>query len=412
LVACPTSTDGPPEFQFESQTVLLDLSVAAPTGNETQIPEDLAGVIHSGISPFHDEEYYLLNEMSARWVHRDFSWWYVQRDVPADHERFEDWDWLKNENWNFDWLDDYVRRANKEGKLVMAMLLYDTPWIHRKYPRDDRPGNADGSQGRRREVRMEQIVYFVNYSVRTVERFSGKPGSQGRVDSWFIWNEPCLQPRFWTWEQEDFLEMTLQTARAIRPLTDAYIIGGVFSVHALADLSGWVGGLFENGAYRYLDGLAFHPYGPGHNGTLTFFNRFKDYVREKDAIFGTDFADNIWVNEVGFPTYGAGTGAGWEGIPPQREEDRSEAVAKTFALLAANGVRNIMWFNMFDSRADREGFGLLWRRCAPGTLGKKRRVLGLRVAGQVSSWQHLQGNELFPGRQRPRTVPGAILCRR
>ena len=361
MVACP-NPGGDGGTETEAESVRINMASAVPTGVRVAIPGDLAGVIHTGYNREHEAEYLLLKELSSRWVHRDFSWGSVQPEVRQDHERYEDFEWLKNENWDFGWLDEYVKRANDNVKLVMGMLLYDTPWIHRMFPREDHPPGHPlyeaGNPGRRREVREEQIDCFVNYAVETVKRYDGK-GPHGKVDAWLIWNEATLQPRFWTWTREDFLELTLRTARAIKPLTDASIVGGVYSVHALSERR-WIDGLWENGSHDYLDGIAFHPYGPGHNGTMAFLDRFMGYVRENDEKYGTSLAESVWVNEVGFPTVGVGTGAGWEGIPPQREEERSQAVAKTVALLAAAGTRNVMWYNMFDSGSARDGFGLVW----------------------------------------------------
>jgi len=372
FLACPNGDQG---SVFPVENVLLNFYTAvpapAPPGGRVEIPLDLAGVIHTGYSANLDLEYDLLREMSARWVHRDFSWNRVQPDLGCDVCE-EDcaidcatFETIAN-NWNFEWLDEYVQRANREGKLVMGMLLYDTPWIHRKYPREDRP--TDGGEGRRREVRKEQVEYFVRYAVETVRRYNRyvSEGGHGKVHSWFIWNEPCLQPRFWTWEQEDFFYLTYRTAKAIRPYTDAYIVGGVFSGHALMDPS-WIDGLLKSDAMDFLDGIGFHPYGPSPNAVRNFYDMFRNRVYQT----APDFVDKIWLNEIGYPTFPdrGSMPPGRMGID-QYEGNMPEVVTQTFALLAAAGARNIMWYHMFDRYNRDHGdnfnnserwFGLVWQ---------------------------------------------------
>jgi len=409
--SCP-GVEQEPVIQIQS--IVLDLSTAVPTNHSVHIPWDLAGVIHTGYSANLDKEYSMLREMSARWVHRDFSWNRVQPDpgcniceeyCPPDCPTFE----IIADNWNFGWLEDYVQRANEEGKLVMGMLLYDTPWIHRKYPREDRP--TDGGPGRRREVRKEQVEYFVNYAVRTVRHFNRyvEDGGNGKVHSWFIWNEPCLQPRFWTYEQADFFYLTYRTAKAIREVEpDAVLVGGVFSVHALLHPEmRWVHGLAQSGAMPFLDGIGFHPYGPNPNAVRSFYDAFRWQVSQ----YAPDFVDEIWLNEIGYPTFPK-RGS----IPPGRmgtdqyEGNMPEIVTKTFALLAAGGARNIMWYHMFDryNRAHGDNFynserwfGLVWQRHPERDWERKGGYWGFARSAQHLTNTTYVGMNFFPNGGAP-----------
>jgi hypothetical protein len=193
------------------------------------------------------------------------------------------------------------------------------------------------------------------------------------VDAWLSWNEPDLAPRFWTDPKsdpnaiEDFFALTKATAGAIRALdgekgTTTTLIGGVFT--ALSS-DAWVKGLFEyeNGAIKDLiDGIAYHPYSPLPTGAANVSLSFMERV----APYG--FADKVWINEMGYPTYSerGPIPSGRYGTD-QYEGDMPEVVAKTFTLLAVAKVRNLTWYHLFDGATRRNNdsedwFGLVWRK--------------------------------------------------
>jgi len=327
----------------ETFGAILDFSAAVPQG-ETVIAGDFAGVCHSGYSNNLDREYGLLHEMGAAWLHRDFSWSTIQGDSEKDKTP---------DQWNWASFDSYVLRANEEGKKIMGMLLYDVGWVH----------TLKGHPADQRQIWSDEIPYFCTYAVETVKRYNGKNG-HGKVDAWLIWNEPDLNPRFWTGTREEFYELTKATAEAIRELdaeqgTTTTLIGGVFSPMAS---SAWITGLFDSGAMANVDGVAFHPYGPGALSCAGVFNSFKQRVTP----YG--FADKIWVNEMGYPSYTekGDIPAGRYGTD-QWEGDMPRVAAQTFTLLAAAGARNLTWYHLFDS-ADRDNsdsedwFGLVWQK--------------------------------------------------
>ena len=301
------------------------------------IPPDFAGICHSGYSGNPEREYEMLGELGAVWLHRDFSWSTIQ---PSEDTR------------NFLGFDTYVERGNAENKKIMGMLLYDVNWVHDKF-----------GFSRERRIREEQLPYYINYAVETVKRYNGKPGSMGRVDAWLIWNEPDLD-RFWKGTKEEFYTLTRETAAAIRDLdaeegTATVLIGGVFSPLASDD---WINGLFKSGAMEQVDCVAYHPYSFAPAGAVNVFNNF----RKKIKPYG--FADKIWVNEMGYPTF---PDKGM--IPPGRygtdqyEGDMPEVAVKTFTLLASAGAKNLTWYHLFDGasrdNADSEAwFGLVWRQ--------------------------------------------------
>ncbi|MCL2128413.1 MAG: beta-galactosidase [Treponema sp.] len=334
ILSCPGGGGGAPD----SSVIALDFTNAVFQGPCETVPADFAGMCHTGYSNNLEREYAMLNEMGVEWLHRDFSWSAIQPSEDA---------------WDFSQFDGYVERANAEGKKVMGMLLYDVNWVHDKfgYPRE-------------RRIREDELPFYVEYAVQTVKRYNGKPGGAGKVDAWLIWNEPDLESRFWKGTKEEFYALTKAAAGAIRDLdaeegTETMLIGGVFSPLAS---DAWIKGLFESGAMDQVDCVAFHPYSPTPPGSLAFY----DYFRQTVAPYG--FADKIWLNETGYPSYSekGEIPAGRYGTD-QYEGDMPEVAAKTFTLLAAAGAKNLTWYHMFDSasrnNSDSENwFGLVWRK--------------------------------------------------
>ena len=351
--------------------VILDFNNVTFTGSEITVPVDFTGICHTGYSADLDQEYKVLNELNVHWIHRDFSWSRIESEEGK---------------WDFSTFDPYVARANQEEKKILGMLLYDVVWVHDKY---DYP--------RERRIREDQLQYFVNYAVETVKRYDGK-SEHGYVDAWLIWNEPDLRPRFWTGTQEEFFALTKATAEAIRPLTDATIIGGVFSPLAMRDYN-WVTGLFSSGAMEHVDGIAFHPYSPTAMGSL-------DFYREFEALVPAEYKDKIWLNEMGYPTFPerGNIPEGRYGTD-QYEGDMPEVVTKTFALLASAGARNLTWYHLFDGSrhapperlGDSEAFfGLLYREQDGVTWHEKGGYQGFRIsANNIPGKTYRKVN--FPG---------------
>jgi hypothetical protein len=331
------------------------------TGGEVLVPKDVAGVNHSGYFGAPDTEYALLDEMGVSWVHRDFSWESVERS---------------DDSWNFSAFDEYVKEANARSKKVLGMLLYDASWVH------------GISGGKKRSISAAEIPYFVDYAKKTVERYNGK-NSFGKVDGWCIWNEPNIE-RFWLGSPEEFSALTAAAARALKTEIDsggAVILGGVFNTYVD---DRWIQSIFESGAMEFCDGIAFHPYSFTAAGTRAVFNAF----REKAAPYG--FAGKIWINEIGYPSvdfpasyniirYGTETP---EPLMP-------EAAVKTFASLAAEGAKMVMWYHLFDGLRRTNGdpedwFGLV--RPGPEGLIKKGGYWGYALCAK-----YLAGMTYKPG---------------
>jgi len=293
---------------------------------DVEIPEEIMGMAHVGYyytsasTTFtKEQEYALTDEMGIVWMLRDFSWSTVE---PTQG------------NWSWSTFDTYVQDAKENNKKIVGILDYDVSWIHTEtcgHPSQD----ANGDRVFRRVVAGEdEVAAFCEYTRKTVERYKDDVGA------WCIWNEPNLTDRFWSGTPEEFFTLTKATADAIREVApNAVILGGAFNT--LVDNDTWTKGIFESGAMDKIDYIAYHPYMPDAVRTGAVYTQFRDSV----AKYG--FADKIWITEVGYPL-NMGSGGYSTKI---KEEDMPDTTVKTIAILAAEGARVILWYEMFDHGA-------------------------------------------------------------
>jgi hypothetical protein len=322
ILSCPNDDENPPPYE---------LLTAVPLNNA--IPADIMGMVHAGYHFGNEAEYALLDEMGIVWMLRDFSWSDIQPE---------------KDNWRVNFFDKYVADAEANNKKIVGLLAYSVGWLHNE---------TCGHQLHSRVIAGEdEVEAFCEYVRRTVTYYKGKVGA------WSIWNEPNLTSRFWVGTPEEFFTLTIAAAAAIREVDpDAVILGGGLNTTANNDI--WTKGLFDSGAMEQIDYFSYHPYMPNALTTGRAYSAFRDYIEP----YG--FADKIWVTEVGYPL-DMGPG-GYD--TKVREEDMPDTTAKTLAILAAEGARFILWYELFDHGAagepddSEDWFGLVDR----DTLTKK-----------------------------------------
>jgi hypothetical protein len=276
--------------------------------------------------------------------------------------------------------------AKARGKKVFGLLLYDVGWIHGALDPETEV-HACGhtrSQTRSGIVAGEaEVAAFCRYAAKTVERYKDK------VDAWCIWNEPNLSERFWGGTPDEFFILTKAAAAAVKEaVPDAVLLGGAFNTIANDDI--WTKGIFESGAMEQIDYIAYHPYMPDAVTSGKAYNSFRDYVSKYN------FQDRIWVTEVGYPL-DKGPG-GYD--TKVKEEDMPEMTVKTITLLAAAGVRVLVWYEMYDHGAagnpndsehwfglvdndtfKKKGGGEAYQICAKHIPGKTLRPSALKQSG-------------------------------
>lgn len=266
----------------------------APHGRSRAIDQDFFGLAHAGEAP---RDYRLMEKVGATWARTTFRWDSIN---PAPDE------------WDFSRFDNLIDLADQNGARVIATLGYDVGWIHR-----------EGEP--RRRINPEQLPYFLEYVRRTVERY------RGRVDAWEIWNEPNVI--FWKGSDEDFVRLSLESARLIRELDPEtpILAGDTFRVGARL-----IRKLADAGVFEYADALSFHPY--------SFFSAdavprliYKAEQLAKHEAGGAE----LWITEIGYPT------GGWY---PNRVTRRAnpEFTLKTLVAATAYPVERLVWYKTFD----------------------------------------------------------------
>lgn len=268
------------------------------TGNIV-IPSDYAGIVHAGRTGT-EEEFAYLNYLGASWVLNTFYWSRIEPEQGG---------------WDFSGYDIFVENNIAAGNKILGVLAYDAGWIHK-----------DGKG--RYYIPPERLPDFLQFVKNTAEHFRGKVGA------WCIWNEP--NAFFWNGTDDEFVELTRQTADAVREVdSDVILLGGAFNRGIFGLPERFIRKLFESGAMDKVDAVAFHPYELNPSRSAALYDRFRKIVDD----YG--FGDKIWITEAGYPTGGL--------YPTRVREDRfPEYVLKTFVLLSSAGSNKLLWYQLFD----------------------------------------------------------------
>jgi len=295
-------------------TFLLS-SCASVYTEDRFIPSDYAGIVHAGRTGT-EEEFAFLNYLGVKWVLHTFNWNMIEPEQGV---------------WDFEYYDKIVDDNAAAGIKVLGVLAYDVKWIHE---------NGKG----KRHIPPAKTPEFLKYVQKTVEHF------QGRIGAWCIWNEP--NAHFWQGTDDEFVELTRQTADAVREIdSEVILLGGAFNRGVFGLPQKFIRKIFESGAMEKTDGIAFHPYELNPARSAILYDRFKKIVDD----YG--FGDKIWLTEAGYPT------GGW--YPTKVSEKRfPEYVIKTIVLLAARSSNKLLWYQMFDpidreKRDSEDFFGLV-----------------------------------------------------
>lgn len=342
------------KYHFLFCASLLSVScVMTPLIHEQEkIPHDFAGMAHAG-NPVNAAENALLNELGIVWIRNDFYW----DDIEP-----------RRDEWNFSRFDKMVDDNKKAGRKIIALLLYDTPWIHK----DNKT---------KKYIPPDKLHYYLNYVEKIVQRYKGK------VDAWEIWNEPNM-PVFWRGPQKHYLELSKAAVKKIKEVDPkAFIVAGVFW-RSPASL---IRKMAEYGAFENVDALSVHPYAINPEGALAVYEQFEALIRK------LGFRGAIWVTEIGYPVAGF--------YPSRVREDKQGAyIIKTMTMLAAHGAHVIIWYQLTDDyrKADaprsldsEHFFGLTYSDYEKRAGAESFALIAHALAGSVwtASWQ---GKDALP----------------
>jgi len=264
-----------------------------------KVPENFAGIVHSGKAESEDE-FRQLEYLGVKWTLHTFGW-----------NRME----AVQGEWDFSLHEKIVSDCNDAGIKIIALLAYDTYWIHK----DGRLKNY---------IPPDRLPDFLEYVRKTVEHF------RGRIDAWAVWNEPNFY--FWTGPEDEFIELSRRTADVVREIDkDGIILGGSFNAFPFGLPEKFIRNFFKSGAMEKVDYIAFHPYETTVARSVLLYEQFRKVVDE----FG--FADKIWITEIGFPT------GGW--YPHKISLKKLPgAVIKTYSHFAYAGALNVLWYQLYD----------------------------------------------------------------
>ena len=283
--------------------IFVFTSCATSLGDMAGRPRTLTeplGICHAGKKG--DWEHTLLSSVGAAWTRQDVDWETVE---PRPGE------------FDFSDFDSRLAAAEAAGLKMLAILDYDTPWIHE---------SPDGKV----LISEDQLPHWLNFVEQVVTRYGS------RVAAYEIWNEPNF-PVFWTGTDEEFFTLTRETVRLIKRLRpDMPVAAGSIMYHPVMGGPSFLDRLLESGAADLADVISIHTYGlsPTILG-----ERAGDALKK---IRAAGFEGSLWVTETGVPTGGFYPHA----VAPGKQ---GSFMVKTLITSWAAGADKVFIYTMFDS---------------------------------------------------------------
>ncbi len=262
----------------------------------------------NGVSFFH----YWKNGDALEVARRRIEW---MRKAGARWDRFDFW-WgtTEPERGRYDWraADTIVSLYEEAGIAMMPILCYASAWSGGVAP-------ADGAERDRYAAWVKTVV----------GRY------RDRIHVWEIWNEPNIRP-FWTPDPnpESYAELLKKAYAAAKEADpDCTVVGGVTS---LTDLP-FLDVLGRRGALKAMDVLSIHPYSLAGGPVEAHLDQQVRLVRRLLDRYGVRIP--IWITEIG-----------WKADPsdPEAVKRQSAYLAQTMAMMKAEGVERLFWFNLVD----------------------------------------------------------------
>lgn len=308
---------------------LLISCTSIPDRSDYRVPDQDAknfeglqfGLCHAGYSRS-EEEFDLLDALGARWIRIDFRWSKMEK-APGE--------------WDFSYFDDFLDSTDARGKKVLAILDYDTPWLH------------EGRDTSRR-ISPEELPLFLEY-VRVVAARYGD-----RVGAFEIWNEPNTK-RFWTGSDAQFFDLTRKSLDVLKVVApDTPVAVGSLFYNPIVGARGYLKKLIKSGALDKADALSLHPY------VLSPSVMESRILDARELVAEAGYSTPIWITEAGFPTGGS---------YPNRVKLEKQGIefAKALTGLSASGVELITWYELSDRQnpedvekglSSEAFFGLVW----------------------------------------------------
>jgi hypothetical protein len=246
---------------------------------------------------------------------------------------------VRQDNYSADYLDRVVAIAESYNIQLLGLVL--------KGP----PAASLGTAADRQRYRtwLSGVTYRYSKTIRY----------------WEIHNEPNLNQY---WRQPEAQDNGDAYARAVQDyvlyLKDSYeTIKAVDNTAQvlLGGLSSWkatefVEQLIDAQAYRYIDIVAFHPYGSSPDEVAAALDTFR--VQLEDSGQPELIAKPIWITEIGFHSE-----ADWADLPGHMPSERKKAEALTAVMskIQSRDLQTPIFWYVLHEAGDYNGYGLLRR---------------------------------------------------
>jgi hypothetical protein len=199
-------------------------------------------------------------------------------------------------NWH---VSDLVVEILASAKVDVLPILYGSPpWVHK----DPRQPPIAPASARRAWTKM--IKATVNRYGPNGKFWSEHPGLPYRaIRHWQVWNEPNIPgyfaPKASPARYTKLLKITAKAIRSASAGSKVVLAGITKGAHGGGQMpyAKFLNGLYRNGAKRWFDVLALHPFAPDLQGVKSQIRKFRGVARKHG-----DGHKPLWLDEVGWAT--------------------------------------------------------------------------------------------------------------
>ena len=291
------------------------------------------------------------------------------------------WYWIEPNKGQFSWeaIDDWVRAANAAGIKVLFSVLGSPEWAAIGSSTEGPPTNNND---------------FGEFMAAMAARYSGKPGSVGRVDAYEIWNEQNLS-REWSSPRglraDDYAALLRVAYNRIKAVDPSIIV-----VAGAPTPVGWTGPdnvddfvylrqMYQAGLKNYCDAVGVHPSGFANPPDMHYTSGDPDPDRSHDdnrqfyflntiegyhdimAQFG-DGGKRLWATEFGWASVdglGVPPAPGYEYAADNTEAEQADYIVRAYQIGRQKGYMGVMFlwnlnFGVTSGASDEKAaFGIL-----------------------------------------------------
>jgi len=290
------------------------------------------------------------------------------------------WYWIEPSKGQFSWVtDDWVRATNAAGIKVLFSVLGSPAWATIGPSTEGPPANNND---------------FGDFMAAMAARYSGNPGSVGRVDAYEIWNEQNLS-REWSSPRglraDDYVALLRVAYNRIKAVDPSIIV-----VAGAPTPVGWTGPdnvddfaylrqMYQAGLKNYCDAVGVHPSGFANPPDMRYTGGDPDPDRSHDdnrqfyflntiegyhnimAQFG-DGGKKLWATEFGWASVdglGVSPVPGYEYAADNTEAEQADYIVRAYQIGRQKGYMGVMllWnlnFGVTSGASDEKAaFGIL-----------------------------------------------------